>query len=542
VREHYYTHTNEKPHKCGWNGCQYSSAQSGNLAKHKRIHFGDKPYLCHWLGCIQKFSNNQSLDTHLRIKHNYIPIEDSNHVIIDNNNKSSYERIEENINEFFDKEVDAQNNFEINREINLSHNKFLNENKQNSIENINHNFDNHFTPDFSFNNNLVKESVEKEKKVKKRRVSPQKLSQTYIDSMNESIDKVINDCLKEEFIDNTNAIESNDSTKLYEKDIQNTNSFKCLWPECDYNNEDSIELEKHSRTHGPKKRRISSEKAEVMCCWPGCEYKTKYSRLLRDHQNAHNGIRHHKCNHCNYNSSYFGDIRRHMSKNHSLIFEEIKRNRKLKQMETKSKSKKSRTLSEESELSINETICGVIDKAMDETNCRFINDSNSELLSETKLEVIDESNGEVINGTNCEDINQNEQLISCLSGHQTGELKPYFCGWSGCAFSTIDSDLFVRHRREHIGGELQYHCDQQQCYYETNRFNSLIIHKRRYHRIETFQNNCQTILQNNLEPSILTIDNNSQELINGFNYDLEFKNDFFSNDEYLNYFYEQNFL
>ncbi len=517
MREHYYTHTNEKPHKCGWNGCQYSSAQSGNLAKHKRIHFGDKPYLCHWLGCSQKFNNNQSLDAHLRNKHNYIPIEDSNDAIIDINKKRSYEEIK---NHFLDEEVDAQNNFEIN----LSHftvNEFLTEDKQNSIQNISHNFDNHFTRDLSFNNNLVKDSVEKV--LNNRRVSPRKLSQTDIDSMNESIDKVINDCLKEEFIDNT--IESNDSSKLNERDIQNTNSFKCLWPECDYNNEDSIEFEKHSRTHGPKKRRISSEKGEVMCCWPGCGYKTKYSRLLRDHQNAHNGIRHHKCNHCNYNSSYFGDIRRHMSKNHSLIFEEIKRNRKLKQMETKNKSKKNT----KNQLFI------------DETNCQLINDNNSQLLSQIKLEVIDEPNGEVINETNCEDINQNEQLISCLSGQQTGELKPYFCGWSGCAFSTIDSDLFVRHRREHIGGELQYHCDQQQCYYQTNRFNSLIIHKRRYHRIHTFHNNCQTILHNNLQPSLLTFHNNSQQLINGFNYDFQFKNDFFSNDEYLNYSYEQNF-
>lgn len=114
----------------------------------------------------------------------------------------------------------------------------------------------------------------------------------------------------------------------------------CRWQDCSFSSSDILEFRNHNRTQHrdestiipSRKGKSSSPKEPLICEVPGCGYSPKYRRLLIDHQNAHKGLRAHKCCFCEYNSSYFGDIRKHMIKKHPDLAQEIKLSKlKLKQ-------------------------------------------------------------------------------------------------------------------------------------------------------------------------------------------------------------------
>ncbi|OTF74720.1 hypothetical protein BLA29_011445, partial [Euroglyphus maynei] len=119
-----------------------------------------------------------------------------------------------------------------------------------------------------------------------------------------------------------------------------TTIHHCRWQGCSFASSDILEFRNHNRTQHrdestiipSRKGKSSSSKDPLICEVPGCGYSPKYRRLLIDHQNAHKGLRAHKCCFCEYNSSYFGDIRKHMIKKHPDLAQEIKLSKlKLKQ-------------------------------------------------------------------------------------------------------------------------------------------------------------------------------------------------------------------
>ncbi|CAG2181112.1 unnamed protein product, partial [Oppiella nova] len=65
VKRHKIIHTGEKPYKCNWPGCEWSSANN-KIADHKRIHTGERPYACNWVGCEARFSRPFTLRNHER--------------------------------------------------------------------------------------------------------------------------------------------------------------------------------------------------------------------------------------------------------------------------------------------------------------------------------------------------------------------------------------------------------------------------------------------------------------------------------------------
>lgn len=109
--------------------------------------------------------------------------------------------------------------------------------------------------------------------------------------------------------------------------------YHCRAPNCGFMATDVLEFRNHNRSEHrdestiipPRKGSKANPNKEVLMCEvPGCGYTPKYRRLLIDHQNAHKGLRAHKCCFCDYNSSYFGDIRKHMMKKHPDLNQEIK--------------------------------------------------------------------------------------------------------------------------------------------------------------------------------------------------------------------------
>lgn len=114
----------------------------------------------------------------------------------------------------------------------------------------------------------------------------------------------------------------------------------CRWHGCGFSSLDILEFRNHNRSQHrdestiipSRKGKSAAPKEPLVCEVPGCGYSPKYRRLLIDHQNAHKGLRAHKCCFCEYNSSYFGDIRKHMIKKHPGLAQEIKLSKlKLKQ-------------------------------------------------------------------------------------------------------------------------------------------------------------------------------------------------------------------
>ncbi|KPM07596.1 hypothetical protein QR98_0060940, partial [Sarcoptes scabiei] len=125
----------------------------------------------------------------------------------------------------------------------------------------------------------------------------------------------------------------------------------CRWQGCNFSSSDILEFRNHNRTQHrdestiipSRKGKSSASKEPLICEVPGCGYAPKYRRLLIDHQNAHKGLRAHKCCFCEYNSSYFGDIRKHMIKKHPDLAQEIKLSKlKLKQNGLDGKGSKSK--------------------------------------------------------------------------------------------------------------------------------------------------------------------------------------------------------
>lgn len=128
-----------------------------------------------------------------------------------------------------------------------------------------------------------------------------------------------------------------------------TNLHKCRYPGCSFACADILEFRNHNRAQHrdestiipPRKGKAANSKEPLVCEVPGCGYSPKYRRLLIDHQNAHKGLRAHKCCFCEYNSSYFGDIRKHMIKKHPDLAQEIKLTKlKLKQNGVEGKNTK----------------------------------------------------------------------------------------------------------------------------------------------------------------------------------------------------------
>ena len=62
---HKRTHTGEKPFRCTYPGCDYSSAKKSNLNYHERTHTGEKPFTCTYPGCdYSTASSSNHINSH----------------------------------------------------------------------------------------------------------------------------------------------------------------------------------------------------------------------------------------------------------------------------------------------------------------------------------------------------------------------------------------------------------------------------------------------------------------------------------------------
>lgn len=59
LKQHYRTHSGEKPYKCAFNGCEKRFADRSNMILHNRLHSGVKPFACTL--CPKRFSKKHHL-------------------------------------------------------------------------------------------------------------------------------------------------------------------------------------------------------------------------------------------------------------------------------------------------------------------------------------------------------------------------------------------------------------------------------------------------------------------------------------------------
>jgi len=73
LKRHKLIHTGEKPFKCNYNNCNYECTSSGNLQIHKRTHTGEKPFKCDFNNCNYVCTLSSNLIKHKRIHTNETP-------------------------------------------------------------------------------------------------------------------------------------------------------------------------------------------------------------------------------------------------------------------------------------------------------------------------------------------------------------------------------------------------------------------------------------------------------------------------------------
>lgn len=64
LKQHYRSHTGEKPYKCNWNNCSWQFTRSDELTRHYRKHTGQKPFICKQ--CNRGFTRSDHLSIHIK--------------------------------------------------------------------------------------------------------------------------------------------------------------------------------------------------------------------------------------------------------------------------------------------------------------------------------------------------------------------------------------------------------------------------------------------------------------------------------------------
>lgn len=66
---HLRTHTDERPYPCGVGDCQVSCKSAGALNSHRNTHLEEKPVSCTWEDCDEKFCSSTALLYHIKTRH-----------------------------------------------------------------------------------------------------------------------------------------------------------------------------------------------------------------------------------------------------------------------------------------------------------------------------------------------------------------------------------------------------------------------------------------------------------------------------------------
>ncbi|CAF0707835.1 unnamed protein product [Brachionus calyciflorus] len=64
LKQHYRSHTGEKPYKCSWPDCNWQFTRSDELTRHFRKHTGQKPFVCKQ--CNRGFTRSDHLNIHIK--------------------------------------------------------------------------------------------------------------------------------------------------------------------------------------------------------------------------------------------------------------------------------------------------------------------------------------------------------------------------------------------------------------------------------------------------------------------------------------------
>lgn len=64
LKQHFRSHTGEKPYKCNWNNCTWQFTRSDELTRHYRKHTGQKPFICKQ--CSRGFTRSDHLNIHIK--------------------------------------------------------------------------------------------------------------------------------------------------------------------------------------------------------------------------------------------------------------------------------------------------------------------------------------------------------------------------------------------------------------------------------------------------------------------------------------------